>query len=60
MTDCAGFFTAKLVEVGYGIKKLQIMMTIEDDKVGVEELNEQIVEDLADYVSASSPSACQS
>lgn len=31
---------AKLVPVGYGIKKLSIMMTIEDDKVGLDDLIE--------------------
>jgi len=34
--------TAKLVEVGYGIKKLQIMCVVEDDKVGTDILEEEI------------------
>jgi hypothetical protein len=33
-------FPAKLVSVGYGIKKLQIMMTIVDDLVSVDNLIE--------------------
>ncbi|XP_052862108.1 probable elongation factor 1-beta [Anopheles cruzii] len=35
---------AKLVPVGYGIKKLQICCVIEDDKVSVDELTEKIQE----------------
>jgi translation elongation factor EF-1beta len=35
----------KLVEVGYGIKKLQINLVVEDDKVGVSDLQEKIEED---------------
>jgi elongation factor 1-beta len=34
---------SKLVEVGYGIKKVQIMMTIIDDLVSTEEIEEQIL-----------------
>lgn len=34
---------AKLVPVGYGIKKLQIMMTIVDDLVSVDTLIEEIL-----------------
>jgi len=41
--------TSKLVPVGYGIKKLQIATVVEDDKVSIEELTEQI-EALEDYV----------
>lgn len=33
--------TAKLVPVGYGIKKLQIMLTIVDDLVSVDTLIEE-------------------
>jgi elongation factor 1-beta len=43
-THCANsavsFDAAKLVPVGYGIKKLQIMMTIEDELVSVDNLIE--------------------
>merc|ERR1712142_1066785 len=34
----------KLVPVGYGINKLQIMCTVEDDKVSIEELSEKMTE----------------
>jgi len=36
--------TSKLVPVGYGIKKLQIMCVVEDEKVSIEELTEKIQE----------------
>ena len=42
-------FTAKLVPVGYGIKKLQVMCVVEDGKVSIDELCEQIQE-FEDYV----------
>lgn len=35
---------SKLVPVGYGIKKLQIMSVVEDEKVSVDELTEKIQE----------------
>merc|ERR1712209_64399 len=34
----------KLVPVGYGINKLQIMCTVEDEKVSIEELSEKMAE----------------
>merc|ERR1711935_496170 len=34
----------KLIPIGYGIKKLQVMCTVEDDKVSIEELSEKIEE----------------
>lgn len=40
---------SKLVPVGYGIHKLQICMVIEDDKISVDELAEEIQE-FEDYV----------
>lgn len=40
---------SKLVPVGYGINKLQIMCVIEDDKVSIDELQEKI-ESFEDYV----------
>jgi translation elongation factor EF-1beta len=40
---------SKLVPVGYGIQKLQIMLVVEDDKVSIEELQEKIEEN-EDYV----------
>jgi elongation factor 1-beta len=36
---------SKLVEVGFGIKKLQINLVVEDEKVSIEELQERIEED---------------
>jgi len=41
--------TGKLVEIGYGIKKLQITCVIEDDKVMMDDLEEKIM-DFEDYV----------
>lgn len=41
--------TSKMVAVGFGIKKLQINMVIEDDKVSLDELQQQI-EEFEDYV----------
>merc|ERR1711997_176621 len=35
--------TGKLVEIGYGIKKLQITSVIEDDRVMMDDLEEQII-----------------
>ena len=43
-------FAAKLVPVGYGIKKLQIGTVVEDDKVSTDDLEEQICA-FEDYVS---------
>lgn len=40
---------SKLVPVGYGINKLQIMCVIEDDKVSIDELQEKI-ESFEDFV----------
>ena len=40
---------SKLVPVGYGINKLQIMCVIEDEKVSIDLLSEQI-QDNEDYV----------
>ncbi|KAJ3349871.1 Elongation factor 1-beta [Entophlyctis luteolus] len=41
--------TSKLVAIGFGIKKLQITAVVEDDKVGVDDLSDQIV-GFEDYV----------
>merc|ERR1711909_235091 len=40
---------SKLIPIGYGIKKLQVMCTVEDEKVSVDELSEKI-EGFEDYV----------
>ena len=49
---------SQLVAVGFGIKKLQINLVVEDDKVSLEELQEQI-EGLEDYVQSSDVAAMQ-
>lgn len=36
---------SKLVAVGFGIKKLQINLVVEDEKISLDELQEQIQED---------------
>jgi elongation factor 1-beta len=36
------FISAKLTAIGYGIKKLQISCHIEDEKVSVDDIQEQI------------------
>ena len=35
---------SKLVPVGFGVKKLQVNLVVEDDKVSLEELQEEIEE----------------
>ena len=40
---------SKLVPIGYGIKKLTIMCTVEDLKVSIDELQEKIA-DIEEYV----------
>merc|ERR1712059_237370 len=47
---------SKLVPIGYGIKNLQVMCTVEDDKVSVEELSEKI-EEFEDFVQSCDVSA---
>jgi len=49
---------SKLVAVGFGIKKLQINLVIEDDKVGLTELQEEI-EEVEEYVQSSDVVAMQ-
>jgi len=51
-TDGLVWGAAKLIPVGYGIKKLQIMCVVEDEKVGTEFLDEEITkfEDLVQSV----------
>ena len=50
--------TSKLVEVGFGIKKLQINLIIEDEKVSVDDL-EQEIQDLEDFVQSTDIVAMQ-
>ncbi|KAK0669167.1 putative cytosolic translation elongation factor 1B subunit beta [Cercophora samala] len=49
---------SKLVAVGFGIKKLQINLVVEDEKVSLDDLQEQIAE-LEDYVQSSDIVAMQ-
>jgi elongation factor 1-beta len=44
--------TSKLVAVGFGVQKLQINLVVEDEKVSVTELQEQI-EELDEFVQSS-------
>jgi elongation factor 1-beta len=41
---------SKLVAVGFGIKKLQITLVIEDDKIGLDDLQEEIATEFEEYV----------
>ncbi|KAG9583872.1 hypothetical protein KCU77_g6557, partial [Aureobasidium melanogenum] len=47
-----------LVPIGFGIKKLQINLVVEDDKISLDELQEQIQED-EDHVQSSDIAAMQ-
>ncbi|KAF3768082.1 hypothetical protein M406DRAFT_355828 [Cryphonectria parasitica EP155] len=49
---------SKLVPVGYGVKKLQITLVVEDEKVSLDELQETIQE-FEDYVQSSDVLAMQ-
>lgn len=49
---------SKLVPVGFGIKKLQINLVIEDEKVSTTELEEEIQE-FEDYVQSTDIAAMQ-
>ncbi|KAL7952641.1 hypothetical protein V8C34DRAFT_309859 [Trichoderma compactum] len=49
---------SKLVAIGFGIKKLQINLVVEDDKVSNDELQEQ-VQDFEDYIQSSDVLAMQ-
>ena len=49
---------SKLVPVGFGVKKLQINMVIEDEKVSVDELQENIEGD-EDHVQSTDVAAMQ-
>jgi len=50
--------SSKLVAVGFGIKKLQINLVIEDDKIGLDDLQEEI-QDFEDYVQSTDIAAMQ-
>ncbi|KAM5525055.1 EF-1 guanine nucleotide exchange domain-containing protein [Fusarium oxysporum f. sp. phaseoli] len=49
---------SKLVPVGFGVKKLQINMVVEDEKISVADLEEEIQE-LEDYVQSTDVAAMQ-
>ncbi|CAM1506776.1 Fc.00g064170.m01.CDS01 [Cosmosporella sp. VM-42] len=49
---------SKLVPVGYGVRKLQINMVVEDEKVSTTELQEEI-EEIEEYVQSSDVAAMQ-
>ncbi|KAL8413940.1 hypothetical protein RB594_005249 [Gaeumannomyces avenae] len=49
---------SKLVPVGYGVNKLQITLVVEDDKVGIQELQDEIAE-IEDYVQSTDVAAMQ-
>lgn len=49
---------SKLVPVGFGIKKLQINLVVEDEKVSLDELQEQI-QDFEEWVQSSDIAAMQ-
>jgi len=50
---------SKLVAVGFGIKKLQINLVVEDEKISLDELQDEIAEELEDYVQSSDIAAMQ-
>ncbi|SJL11035.1 related to EFB1-translation elongation factor eEF1beta [Armillaria ostoyae] len=49
---------SKLVPIGYGIKKLQITLVVEDEKVSTDELQEK-VQEFEDYVQSTDIAAMQ-
>ncbi|KAF5381508.1 hypothetical protein D9757_008158 [Collybiopsis confluens] len=50
--------SSKFVAIGYGIKKLQITLVIEDEKISMDELQEEIQE-FEDYVQSTDVAAMQ-
>ncbi|KAJ7161046.1 elongation factor 1 beta/delta chain [Mycena filopes] len=50
--------SSKLVPIGYGIKKLQVTIVIEDELISLDELQEQIAE-FEDYVQSTDVAAMQ-
>lgn len=49
---------SKLIPVGYGVKKLQINIVVEDDKISLEELEEEL-QGFEDYVQSTDVVAMQ-
>jgi len=50
---------SKLLAVGFGIKKLQINLVIEDDKIGLDDLQEEIASEFEEYVQSTDIFAMQ-
>ncbi|KFY67613.1 hypothetical protein V496_01504 [Pseudogymnoascus sp. VKM F-4515 (FW-2607)] len=50
---------SKLVAVGFGIKKLQINLVVEDEKVGLDDLQEELAETFDEYIQSSDVVAMQ-
>jgi len=50
---------SKLVAVGFGIKKLQINLIIEDDKIGLDDLQEELATEFDEYIQSSDIAAMQ-
>jgi len=50
--------TSSLIPIGYGVEKLRINLVVEDEKVSVTDLQEQI-EELDDFVQSSDVFAMQ-
>ncbi|KAJ9105252.1 hypothetical protein QFC21_001618 [Naganishia friedmannii] len=50
---------SKLVPVGYGVRMLQITVVIEDEKISLDELQEQIQEEQEEYVQSTDVAAMQ-
>lgn len=53
-----GLGSSKLVPVGYGIRKLQIQCVVEDDKVGTDQLEEEITK-FEEHVSEGAHLGCR-
>lgn len=50
---------SKRVPVGFGISKTQFSLVVEDEKISLDELQEQIAEDGADYIQSTGTSLLQ-
>ncbi|BGP41994.1 Translation elongation factor 1 beta [Rhodotorula kratochvilovae] len=50
---------SKLVPIGYGIKKLQMSLVVEDELVSLDELQEQLAEEGEDWIQSSDVAAMQ-
>ncbi|KAF8274232.1 hypothetical protein EI94DRAFT_843716 [Lactarius quietus] len=50
---------SKLVPIGYGIRKLQITLVVEDELVSLDDLQEKIAADFEEYIQSSDVAAMQ-